>query len=129
MTLTDIRKRMRFPKKYSAAAAPREVLALIDRLVPSLIEGDHPALAALREQFRRLRVREVEMMGVGFYAEFDVPLDAPLAEPSNFAGGNATIALEGASHGAGCVLFVRDGRRRRSKVTRSMTPGQRMRGF
>ena len=101
---------MQFPKKYGAGEAPPEVLALVERLVPSLISGDHPALAALRGQFRRARIREVELTGVGFYVDFDIPADSPLAVPSDFTGGSATITLEGASHGAGCVLFVRDGR-------------------
>jgi hypothetical protein len=46
----------------------------------------------------------------GFYADFAVPSDAPLADPPNFAGGHADIILSGAQHGAGCVLFVREGR-------------------
>jgi hypothetical protein len=98
---------MTFPKKFAASEAPRTVLALVDHLVPLLIEGDHPALEALREQFRRARVKEVEMTGVVFHVDFEVPSDAPLATPSNFAGGGATITLEGANRGAGCVLFVR----------------------
>jgi hypothetical protein len=91
-------------------AFPRKYLALVARLLPSLIEGDHPALVALREQFRCARIREVELTGVGFYVDFDVPSHAPLADPADFAGGNATITLDGAANGAGCVLFVRDGR-------------------
>jgi hypothetical protein len=101
---------MSYPKKYSGTTAPAEVLALVSRLVPVLLGGDHPAHAALREQFSHARIREVEMTGHGFYVDFDVPDNAPLAVPPTFAGGNAEIALEGASAGAGCVLFVRDGR-------------------
>ncbi len=50
------------------------------------------------------------MTGHGFYADFETPPDVPLAIPANFAGGNAEIALEGATAGAGCVLFVKSGR-------------------
>jgi hypothetical protein len=99
-----------FPKRYLADKAPTEVLILVDRLVPSLISGDHPALGTLREQFRRARVKEVELTGAGFYVDFEIPADSPLTEPRNFTGGSASITLEGANHGAGCVLFVRDGR-------------------
>ena len=101
---------MTFPKTYAAASAPSEVVALVNRLVPQLIAGDHPALTALREQLRFATIREVQMTGQGFYAEFDVPSDVPLAVPATFAGGNAEIVLEGAAAGAGCVLFIRDGR-------------------
>jgi len=82
----------------------------VNRLVPELIAGDHPALIALREQFRRATISEVEMTGHGFYVDFSIPTDAALAMPADFSGGNAEIGLEGATVGAGCVLFVRDGR-------------------
>ncbi|HLG58172.1 MAG TPA: hypothetical protein VI485_22695 [Vicinamibacterales bacterium] len=99
-----------FPKKYSAGATPPIFVTLVERVVPLLIEGTHPAMAALREQYRRSRIREVELTGAGFYIDFDVPMDAPLADPPNFAGGNARILLKGAACEAGCVLFVRNGR-------------------
>ena len=96
--------------KYQPDEAPSAVLALADRLVPLLIRGDHPALAALRQQLPRARVNQVEMTGVGFYIDFEVPADVALTEPANFAGGHAEIGLAGADYPAGCVLFVRNGR-------------------
>ena len=101
---------MRIAKQLQPGEAPAEVLALVEHLVPALISGDHPALAALREQFRCARIKSVEMTGDGFYLDFEIPRESPLAEPPDFAGGDATITLEGANHPAGCVLFVRDGR-------------------
>ena len=101
---------MAYPKRYSVEQAPREVVSLINRLMPRLIAGDHPALVALREQLNHARISEVEMTGVGFYARFAVPPDAPLASPANLTGGGAKIELSGVKHGAGCVLFVRKGR-------------------
>jgi hypothetical protein len=50
------------------------------------------------------------MTGHGFFASVSTPRETPLALPANFEGGHAEIALEGAPHGAGCALFVRDGR-------------------
>jgi hypothetical protein len=101
---------MTFPKKFAAGDAPDEVLKLVQRLVPLLIEGDHPALLALRQQFARARVKEVELTGHGFYVDFEVPPDVALAEPANFAGGDAKLQVQGVTNGAGCVLFVRGGR-------------------
>lgn len=95
---------------YDAASAPSDVLLLVNRLVPQMIVGDHPALVVLREQFRRASIARVEMTGRGFYADFDLPPDVQLTEPADFAGGSAEIVLEGTTAGAGCVLFVRDGR-------------------
>jgi hypothetical protein len=99
-----------FPKKYGPTDVPASVETLIAVLLPQLLEGPHPALAALREQLGGARVIGVEMTGAGFYADLAVPSDAPLADPPNFAGGHADIILSGAQHGAGCVLFVREGR-------------------
>jgi hypothetical protein len=101
---------MTFPKTYQATSAPPEVVALVNRLVPQLIAGDHPALTALQEQLRFATLREVQMTGHGFYADFDTPSDVPLTVPASFAGGDAEIVLEGASAKAGCVLFIREGR-------------------
>lgn len=86
------------------------MLVLVARLIPRLIEGEHPALMTLREQFRQAKIKSVEMTGVGFYVDFEVPLDLPLTEPRNFAGGDARITLMGAHNGAGCVLHVQEGR-------------------
>jgi len=101
---------MEFPFKYGADEAPPYIHRLVTELVPLLIEGNDPALQALRSQLSRTRIRQVDMTGEGFFVAFDVPFDVPLAEPPNFAGGNASIMREGSKHPAGCVLFVRDGK-------------------
>jgi hypothetical protein len=101
---------MSFPKKYGADDAPIEVLRLAERLIPLLIEGEHPALSALRQQLPSARVKQVELTGVGFFVDFEIPPDAPVAEPANFAGGDARITVQGVKNGAGCVLFIRGGR-------------------
>ena len=43
---------MTFPRKYGATEVPLSVQSLVSDLLPQLIEGVHPALAALREQYR-----------------------------------------------------------------------------
>lgn len=101
---------MSYPRKYLAANAPPTVLHLVDRILPLLIEGEHPALAALREQYRHASIKQVEFTGVGLLVDFEVPGDTALVSPRDFAGGFASITLAGARLGAGCVLFVRDGR-------------------
>ena len=76
-------------------------------LLPKLVQGDHPARAAL--QVRRATIAEVEMTGVGFYVDFSIPSDVPLAVPPDFVGGSATIQVNGTQDPAGCVVFVRKG--------------------
>ena len=89
---------------------PPQALALIRRLMPMLLDGPHPALAALRAQYARVHVSRLNWTGVGFFASFEVPEDVPLADPPRMAGGDAVIELAGVPHGAGCVLFVSEGR-------------------
>ncbi len=100
----------KYPRTYESDHIPSSVRGLIRDVLPRLLEGEHPALVALREQCRRVTVRGVELSGVGFFAELLVPADAPLASPPRIVGGNAEITLSGVEHGAGCVLFVEHGR-------------------
>jgi hypothetical protein len=69
----------KFPKRYVPGDGPPEVVALVRRLVPLLIAGEHPALTALREQWTRTQLGVVELSGVGFFAHLEVPPDAPKA--------------------------------------------------
>jgi hypothetical protein len=97
------------PKRYARADAPHEMLGLIERLMRLLLTGDDPLCSVLRAQHEASQVVDLELTGVGFFANFEVPADAARCSPSNFVGGNAAIDIEGVEHGAGCVLFVRDG--------------------
>lgn len=98
-----------WPKTYSPADAPKELLDLTARLMPLLLAGDHPMSVLLREQYVRAAIREVELTGVGFFIEFEVPGDVARTDPANVTGGNVHIEVEGLKHGIGCLLFVRDG--------------------
>ena len=98
-----------WPKTYSPSEVPQEVLDLAARLMPLLLAGDHPTCAILREQYARASIRHVELTGVGFFVDYEVPADVARTLPASFAGGNVSIEVEGVTHGAGFVLFVRDG--------------------
>ncbi len=75
-----------------------------------LLEGDHYALAALREQLRHASVSSREFTGVGFFADLTVAPDAsriagrPKFQLTNVAGTAANV-----QHGVGFVLFIEDG--------------------
>jgi len=96
-------------KTYQAGEGPEEIVALAMRLIPHLIDGEHPTLAILRKQFESVRIGPIELSGVGFFAHLHVPPDKPKTTPSDFAGGDALIELTGSTGGAGCVLFVKNG--------------------
>ena len=98
-----------WPKKYVPTETAKDLLDLVARLMPLLLAGDHATCFALRVQYARAQVREVELTGVGFFVDFDIPSDAPRTEPKNMTGGSVEIRVEGVANGAGCLLFVRDG--------------------
>lgn len=79
--------------------------AVLDRL----LSGDHPALVVLRRQAERARVVAREETGVGFFCDFEVEGSAPALQ-GDFDIGDVYGELEGLAHGAGFVLFIRDGR-------------------
>jgi hypothetical protein len=99
-----------YPKRFAPDRAPSDVIALVHQLMPLLLEGDHPNLAILREQYRQASISSVELTGSGFYAKFAVPAGGPLTDPVGFSGGDAVLALDTAPTGGGCVLHVREGR-------------------
>jgi hypothetical protein len=79
-------------------------------LMTLLLQGHHPILSILRQQYASAKVESREFSGVGFFTEFVVSETAPLVEPPNFAAGNVDIQLQNLRYGAGCVLFIRDGK-------------------
>ena len=86
-------------------------LAILEKAVlTKLLDGDHPNLVLLREQVSRAAVSSVELSGVGFFVDFRVPDGMPLTDPLRLVGGGAEVSLSCAPHGAGCVLFVDEGR-------------------
>lgn len=98
------------PRVFTADRAPRQVLELAALVVPELLVGDHPTLAALREQYERARVRRVELRGGRFFVDYEVPAEAPLAMPPDLSTGAAKIDVTGECVPEGCVLLVRKGR-------------------
>ncbi len=98
-----------WPKTYTATEAPKEVLDLAARVMPLLLASDDATRIQLRKQYARARIQQVELTGAGFFVTFEIPADVARTTPPNLQGGDVHIRVEGVEHGAGCVLFVRDG--------------------
>lgn len=80
-------------------------------VLDKLLAGDLPALATLRAQAGRARLMRRELSGVGFFCTLDVPADAPRLDAlGRFTIDDVNAEVTGLAHGAGFVLFVRDGR-------------------
>lgn len=76
-----------------------------------LLSGEQPILTGLRVQAKKARLVSREFTGVGFFCSFEVPADVPnLATRENFGISDVNASIEGLEHGAGFILFVREGR-------------------
>jgi hypothetical protein len=85
--------------------------ALEQGVLDKLLAGDHAALATLREQAACARLVSRELSVVGFFCAFEVPPEAPrLQGAARLAIGDVNAEVSGLKHGAGFVLFIRDGR-------------------
>jgi hypothetical protein len=89
-----------------------DLLELEAAVLDMLLAGTHPVLGVLRRQLAGARVRSREFSGAGFFVEFDVPsdLEAASTKENRIHFGDVVAKLPELKHGAGFVLFVRDGR-------------------
>jgi hypothetical protein len=78
-------------------------------VLDKLLAGDHPTLATLRQQARDARVARRKNTGAGFFCDFRVEVEDPVV-PANFHIGDVLADVDGLAHGAGVMLFIRNGR-------------------
>jgi hypothetical protein len=92
-----------------------EALTDLERAVLlRLLEGDDPVLRALRDQLAAAEVREREFTGAGFFTYFLLRAGAhPVSVPNGVVFpplvGDVHLEAENLRHGAGFVLFLKDG--------------------
>ncbi len=79
-------------------------------VLDKLLAGDHVVLAALRAQAAKARLASREYTGAGFHCSFEVPSEVPSVAPRDFELGDVDASIDGLEHGAGFLLFVREGR-------------------
>ena len=102
--------RSEYPFTYSPASEiPEKQVKMVHDLTSLLLDGEHSTLEVLRTQLAESTVTRLEWTGAGFFADFLIPETLPLSEPGDLTGGSAFLTVEGLPHGAGCVLFVRNG--------------------
>jgi len=73
------------------------------------LAGDDPVLRILRDQLSAATITSREMTGAGFYTGFAVPDQIERVPRKNFDIGDVCAEINGLAHGAGFVLFVRNG--------------------
>lgn len=79
-------------------------------VLEKLLAGDHPVLVALRAQAETGRVVIREYTGAGFFCTFETSPNAPALNQPSFHCGDVEARIDGLTHGAGFIVFVRDGR-------------------
>lgn len=79
--------------------------------IRALLAGEHPVLAALREQFEECRFKSRELTGVGFftYVEVDRGKHTPASCREQVVLSDVDAEIPGLKSGAGFLLFVVDG--------------------
>lgn len=87
-----------------------ELQPMEEAVINKLLDGELPALIALRQQIPHLFVKTRELTGVGFFTDFGAPPDAvpaPVGEKIRF--GDVEAKIPGLQHGAGFVLYIDGG--------------------
>lgn len=75
-----------------------------------LLAGDDPVLVTLRNQAEQIIVKKREYTGSGFYTEFLLPNNITrVPNKKSFKFGNVAAKISGLKHGAGFLLYVKDG--------------------
>jgi hypothetical protein len=90
---------------------PDDLTPLEREVMTTLLAPDHPVMHALRRQFEVCRVAARRFTGVGFFSSLVVPdgVATTSVTRKSIALGDATATIDGLEHGAGFVLFVREG--------------------
>lgn len=80
-------------------------------VLDKLLAGGAPLLIALREQASQATVSSRQYTGAGFYCSFELAPDVvPLKTPYECEIGDVDASIDGLEHGAGFLVFVREGR-------------------
>jgi hypothetical protein len=91
-------------------SAPSGLNEMEQQVMDLLLQGDHPLLATLREQFVVADVSRREYTGAGFFTNFAIPATAPrLPFKRRLVFCDVYADLTGLEHGAGFLLFIDDG--------------------
>lgn len=91
---------------------PSELTPFEREAIALLLAGDHPLLAALREQATHCQATKREFTGVGFFTDLAVPPDTkpiPLNR-DRIVLNDVGAEWDGLVHGASLILFVDGGR-------------------
>jgi hypothetical protein len=79
-------------------------------VMETILKGNHPVLASLRNQYVNSIIERREFTGAGFYTYFRINEGIPpLINRGNFEITDIVVKLGGNRNAIGVVLFIRDG--------------------
>ncbi len=88
-----------------------DTLTSLERAVlEKLLSGEDTKFRILQNQIWTLHVTDLKMTGVGFFTRFSLPNEAPtLPDEPSFHISDVGAEINGLDHGAGFVLFIKNG--------------------
>jgi hypothetical protein len=87
-----------------------EFLPLEKAVIERLLAEDDPTLETLRTQMQAAYVTSRKLTGVGFFTDISIyPENRPLKQLPSFVFGDVEASIEGLQHGAGFLLYVKQG--------------------
>ena len=92
------------------ADSPLALNSLERAVMEMLLAGNHPVLRILADQLSKASITSRELTGVGFFTRFSVPETAArVVNPASFLIDDVSADLDGLEHGAGFVLWGKEG--------------------
>jgi hypothetical protein len=79
------------------------------KLVSMLLNGEHPDLRTLREQFALAKVEKRDWTGTGVFVNYSIPDNCPKTTQKHITLGDVRLVLAG-DIPADAILHVKDGR-------------------
>lgn len=88
-----------------------DLKVLEEKIMALLLDGKHPVLSALREQWKNSAIEEVSFSGCGFFIDYKVPETVSgLSGKQSLELGDVWSRIRGAEHPVGHILFIKNGR-------------------
>jgi len=86
-----------------------ELTHLEHAVLRKLLAGEDERLAVLRKQSEMVMAGKREMTGVGFYTTLSLTVFVDRLDDASFVFGDVVAEIPGLTHGAGFLLYVRNG--------------------
>lgn len=99
-----------YPRELTAAEVSPKLAALVRALAVRLLDGPSEEHRTLLRQLAAARIEQVRLTGVGLFAYFVHPPDAPSVSPAEMIGGEVRMRLPALDAPAGSLVVIHEGK-------------------